>query len=85
VGQDCVQLEAVHNSKTGNEATQWSTAVVIGKPSYNAPCVRGHIPGKENSAVGGAYGAFIKGQRLFLSTGTAAKDTTDKFWVFVTV
>jgi hypothetical protein len=84
VGQNCVQLEAVHNTTKGNEATQWSTAKVIGTANLNASCVRGHIPGKENSAVGGAYGAFIKSQRLFVSTGTSAKDTTDKFWVFVT-
>jgi hypothetical protein len=82
VGQDCVQLKAVHNTTKGNEATQWSTAKVIGTPNYHAACVRGHIPSKENSAVGGAYGAFIKTQRLFLSTATT---TTDKFWVLVTV
>ncbi len=82
VGQDCLQLEAVHNRTRGDEATQWSTAKVVGHLNIHADCVRAHIPSRENSGVGGAYGAFIKTQRLFPST---ARRTTDKFWVFVTV
>lgn len=75
-GQHCVQLKAVHNKTTGNEAAQWSTTVPIGTPNLAAPCVRAHIPGRENSAVGGAYGAFIRNNRLFID---------EKFWVVVTV
>ncbi len=74
-GQSCVQLKAVHNTTKGNEQTQWSTTVAIGTPNLNADCVRAHIPGRENSAVGGAYGAFIKNNRLFYG---------EKFWVLVT-
>ncbi|CAM5679572.1 hypothetical protein SCALM49S_04461 [Streptomyces californicus] len=32
---------------------------MIGTPSGNEKCVRGHIPGPLNSDLGGAYGNFV--------------------------
>lgn len=32
--------------------------------TQNEPCLRGHVPQSENSAVGGALGAFAQNQRV---------------------
>jgi hypothetical protein len=72
-GAACAQVQALRIKDTGTEAEQWS-GLRITHPRLGAPCVRGHIPGKLNSATGGAYGAFVQNQRVINGDG---------FWVSV--
>jgi hypothetical protein len=75
-GADCAQVTAVQTDTSGtNEATDWFSTDVIGTPLNTLPCVRGHIPLKLNSGVGGAYGSLIQADRLI---------DKDPFWVTVT-
>lgn len=75
-GAQCAQVTAVSSgTTTGNEAADWPAVAVLGTPTLNEACVRGHIPLRLNNAVGGAYGALIIANRLI---------DKDPFWVTVT-
>ena len=74
-GRQCAQVIAVEgNPGAKTEALAWNDVAVIGSFSASAACVRGHIPLKLNSGVGGAYGNLVQSQRLIDS---------DPFWVSV--
>ncbi|MFE6727756.1 hypothetical protein ACFVDN_07660 [Streptomyces californicus] len=73
-GRDCAQVTAVKKGSGTDLPTVWPTVAVIGTPSGNEKCVRGHIPGPLNSDLGGAYGNFVISARL-------ADD--DAFWLRV--
>lgn len=77
-GAQCVQVTAIQIDKpTGtNEAADWPSTVTLGTPTGQETCVRGHIPGKLNSSVGGSYGNLVRSNRL---------DDNDPFWMVVTV
>ncbi|MGD0555995.1 MAG: hypothetical protein ABSA93_13550 [Streptosporangiaceae bacterium] len=80
-GSACAQVEAVEGSPgAATEALAWNSVTTLATPTYNEPCVRGHIPSKLNSGVGGAYGNFILANRL-VDLGDGAGDP---FWVAVT-
>jgi hypothetical protein len=75
-GADCAQVKAVQTGTSGkDEAADWKEVTPIGTPTSSEPCVRGHIPGKLNSAVGGAYSSTIRANRLV---------SKDPFWLSVT-
>lgn len=75
-GADCAQVTAVQTGTSGaREAPDWSVTQVSRSPSGTEPCVRGHIPLKLNTGVGGAYGNLIQQNRMI---------NTDAFWVQVT-
>ncbi|MEU3716857.1 transposase [Streptomyces californicus] len=63
-GKDCAQVTAVKKRSGTGLPTVWPTVAVIGTPSGNEKCVRGHIPGPLNSDLGGAYGNFVISARL---------------------
>jgi hypothetical protein len=74
-GANCAQVTAVQTGKTGNEPEDWPKVSPIGTSSGTEPCVRGHIPLKLNSGVGGAYISFCNSNRIV---------DKDAFWVSVT-
>lgn len=74
-GADCVQVTADHTNTTNQfEPTDW-VSVTVNSTTATNPCIRGHIPGKLNSYVGGVYRGLI---------GTARLLDKDAFWVEVT-
>jgi hypothetical protein len=77
-GTACAQLTVVQtgtSNNPANEAADWAAVTTIGTPTLTENCVRGHIPLALNTGVGGAYGRFVRTNRL-LNMG--------KFWVAVT-
>jgi hypothetical protein len=76
-GAQCAQVTATPSGgpTTGNEAADWPTVAIVGTPTLNESCVRGHIPLNLNTAAGGAYGGLITSNRLL---------DADPFWVSVT-
>lgn len=77
-GTACAQLTAVQtgtSNNPANEAADWAAVTPIGTPALTEKCVRGHIPLSLNKQVGGAYGRFVRTNRL-LNRGA--------FWVAVT-
>ncbi len=74
-GADCAQVTADHTNTTNTyEATDW-VSVTVNSTTGSDPCIRGHIPQKLNSYVGGVYRGLI---------GTARLIDKDAFWVQVT-
>ncbi|MFI0870167.1 transposase [Streptomyces californicus] len=63
-GKDCAQVTAVKKGSGTGLPTVRPTVAVIGTPSGNEKCVRGHIPGPLNSDLSGAYGNFVISDRL---------------------
>ncbi len=77
-GTACAQLTVVQTGTSNNpakEAADWATVTPIGTPTLTESCVRGHVPLVLNRNVGGAYGRFVRANRL-LDRGA--------FWVAVT-
>ena len=74
-GADCAQVTADHTDTTNQfEPTDW-VSVTVNSTTGSDPCIRGHIPGKLNSYVGGKFRGLI---------GTARLIDKDAFWVEVT-
>ncbi|WP_206319953.1 hypothetical protein [Streptomyces zingiberis] len=64
-GKDCAQVTAVRAGTTGDLPRDWPTVTPIGTITGTEKCVRGHIPSKLNTDLGGqAYSTFIKSQLL---------------------
>jgi hypothetical protein len=64
-GADCAQVTAQHTGTSGDdEPGDWNTITEIGTPAGSEPCVRGHVPLRLNTGVGGAYGRFSRNNRL---------------------
>jgi hypothetical protein len=77
-GDDCAQVTAERTGCTNNPdnlAADWPAITVDGSPPPSEPWVRGHIPSRLNSSVGGGYGSFVQTQRLV---------DKDPFWLSVT-
>lgn len=77
-GDDCAQVTAKQTGFTNNPdnlAADWPTITVDGTPTLSEPCVRGHIPKRLNSSVGGSYSSFVRARRLV---------DKDSFWLSVT-
>jgi hypothetical protein len=74
-GADCAQVTANHTNTTNMfEPTDW-VSVTVNSTTGSDPCIRGHIPKKLNSYVGGKFRGLI---------GTARLIDKDAFWVQVT-
>ena len=74
-GAQCAQVTAIRTASSGSVAAQWGNIGVIGSPTGNEKCVRGHIPVSLNSDAGGALGRFTIAQRL---------NDNDPYWLTVT-
>jgi hypothetical protein len=74
-GAQCAQVTAIRTAATGTVAQQWGKISVIGTPTGNEKCVRGHIPSSLNSDIGGALGRLTQSQRLI---------DNDPYWLTVT-
>jgi hypothetical protein len=74
-GANCAQVTADHTDTTNQfEPTDW-VSVTVNSTTGSDPCIRGHIPKKLNSYVGGVFRGLI---------GTARLISKDAFWVQVT-
>jgi len=74
-GANCAQVTADHTDTTNQfESTDW-VSVTVNSTTGSDPCIRGHIPKRLNSYVGGVFRGLI---------GTARLIDKDAFWVQVT-
>jgi hypothetical protein len=78
-GAQCAQLTSDQTGTSGtNEAADWLFVAddpTVPAPTLTESCVRGHVPGKLNSPLGGEVGRFVQKNRLI---------DRDGYWVSVT-
>ncbi|WP_194506007.1 hypothetical protein ACN3XK_68010 [Actinomadura welshii] len=73
-GAQCAQVTAYQTASTGDLPTDFARVRVSGDPTGRELCIRGHIPGRLNSGVGGKYIATINEFRIL---------DRDAFWLTV--